>query len=285
MKGITITGHDPGYIRDAIALDRALKRLAELAKQPDPTDLKQVREMHELILDDRLSAGVFRSERVRIKGSKHTPPKTWRQVMKRMEVWEQLSMKNKELPAIIRTTVLHAWFVHIHPFIDGNGRTARAITNLELIRAGYPSIIIKRKEREHCLDVLGVSDEGGDLSGFFDLVIARTNDALRGLEQAAKQEQDYDPTVEKIRIAQERRLDIWNTSVSLLVRIIEHELSSVIEPMNGKYNIKTFDNSLDLDDYIVLCSRRSVSRTGSFIIDVEIPGMSSISRLAWFGYR
>lgn len=285
LKGITITGHDPGYVRDAVALDKALMRLTELAKVDEPTDIKQIREIHELILGDRPSAGIFRSERVRIKGSKHTPPKTWEQVMEGMENLEKWSKYNKDLPAIIRATVLHAWFVHIHPFIDGNGRTARAITNLELIRAGYPSIIIKKKERDRYIDALGVSDEGGDLNEFFELIIARANDALRGLEQAAKQGQAYNPALEKIRIAQERRLNIWNTSVSLLIRIIEHELNSIIEPINGKCHIKIFDNALELDDYIELCSGHSVSRTWSFIINLEIPGMPGISRLAWFGYR
>lgn len=288
LKGITITGHDPGYVRDAVALDKALQCLAELAKDSSPTDLKQLKEIHELILGDRHSAGIFRNERVRIKGSKHTPPKTWTEVMDHMEIWEKWSIENSNLPAVIRATVLHAWFVHIHPFIDGNGRTARALTNLELVRSGYPSIIIRKKERDRYIDALGVSDEGrgGDLTDFFELIISRTNDALRGLEIAAKQQHGYNSAFEKIRKAQDRRLSIWNTSVSLLIRVIEHELCDVlIEKFNGKCGIRVFDDALELDDYVELCSRHSVSRTWAFIVNIQIPGLSPISRLAWFGYR
>jgi Fic family protein len=186
LKGITITGHDLGYVRDAVALDKAHQRLTELAKDSSPTDLKQIREIHELILGSRPSAGLFRRERVKIKGLKHTPPKTWEEVMNSMENWEKWSQENSQLPAVIRATVLQAWFVHIHPFIDGNGRTARALTNLEFVRSGYPSIIIRKKERYRYIEALGVSDEGGDLTDFFELIISRANDALRGLEQAAK---------------------------------------------------------------------------------------------------
>jgi Fic family protein len=285
LKGVTVTGHDPAYIRDAIALDNALQRLVDLAKDKKPTDLVQIREIHEIILGEHPSAGIFRNERVAIRGSNHTPPKTWKEVMDGMEDWEKWSNENGELPAIIRATVLHAWFVHVHPFIDGNGRTARALSNLELIRSGYPSIIIRKKERDRYIDALGVSDEGGDLTEFFELIISRTNDALRGLEQAAKQEQGYSPAIEKIRQVQERRLNIWSTSVSLLARVIELELNALIEPVNGKCTIKTFDDTLDLDEYIELCSRHSVSRTWSFIVNIEIPGMPSTSSLAWFGYR
>lgn len=285
LKGITITGHDPGFVRDAIALDRALQRLADMGKDHSPTDIKQIKEIHGLILGDRPSAGVFRSERVRITGSKHTPPKTWEQVMSSMESLEQWSVENAELPAIVRAIVLHAWFVHIHPFIDGNGRTARAITNLELIRAGYPSIIIKKKERDRYIDALEKSDEGGDLSDVFGLIIEKANDSLRGLEQAAKQEQGYNPAIERIRLAQERRLSIWNTSVSLLAKIVEHNLNALVESIGGRCTIKTFNDSLELDDYIDLCASRTASKAWSFTISLEIPGMPSLARLAWFGYR
>ena len=39
--------------------------------------------------------------------------------------------------------MLHANFVGIHPFIDGNGRTARLLLNLELMKEGFPPVIIK----------------------------------------------------------------------------------------------------------------------------------------------
>lgn len=285
VKGITITGHDPHFVRDAIALDRALLRLAEMGKDRSPTDINQIKEIHSLILGGHPSAGLFRKDRVAIKGSKHIPPKTWGHVMTSMESFEQWSVENARLPAIVRATVLHAWFVHIHPFIDGNGRTARAITNLELIRAGYPSIIIKKKERDRYIDALGKSDEGGDLSDFFGLIIEKAKGALRGLEQAANQVQGYSPEIEKLRRAQEQRLSIWNTSVSLLAKIIEHNLNGLVEAVGGRCVIKTFTESLELDDYIGLCSRHTMSNAWSFTVSLTVPGMPPVDRLAWFGYR
>jgi Fic family protein len=43
--------------------------------------------------------------------------------------------------------LLHVDFVKIHPFVDGNGRTARLLTNLELMKFGYPPIVIKKESR------------------------------------------------------------------------------------------------------------------------------------------
>ena len=174
LKGVTITGHDPAFVRDAIALDKALSKIAEMARQAEPqTGITHLKEIHSLLLGDRPSAGVFRRERVIIRGSRHTPPKTWEQVMDQMEQWEAWSLANPLLPGPIRSVILHAWLTHIHPFIDGNGRTARAIGNLELIRAGYPPIIIKRVERDRYIDALGESDDGGDIRSFLELVLDR----------------------------------------------------------------------------------------------------------------
>src|SRR5690606_33418026 len=112
------------------------------------------------------------------------PPRTWSEVMSQMEQWEQWSRNSVMVPTLLRATLLHAWLEHIHPFIDGNGRTGRAITNLEFVRAGYPPIIIRRKDRDTYLDALARADNG-DLAALVDLFAARLDDALRDLERAA----------------------------------------------------------------------------------------------------
>ena len=156
---------DPAYARDAHALARAVDELALLARQRVPTDIQQLLRIHDLVLGGRSGAGAFRQNEVRIRGSAHVPPRTWKAVMAAMEHWESWSTRNSNAPPILRAAVLHAWLEHIHPFIDGNGRTGRAITNLELVRAGYPPIIIRRKDRDQYLDALARADNA-DLGPF-----------------------------------------------------------------------------------------------------------------------
>ncbi len=286
LKGTTITGHDPAYVRDAIALDAALTRIVELARNRNSaTNIDQLHEIHGLLLGDRPGAGVFRKERVTIRGAKHTPPKTWEQVMQQMEAWQTWSTTNTDLPAPIRSIVLHAWLTHIHPYIDGNGRTSRAIGNLELIRAGYPPIIIKKKERERYIEALSESDEGGDIRSFIDLVFDRLEGALLGLENSAKQKQGYNPLLARVRLQQEKQLKIWETSVQLLASIIEHRVMRFLEPVSGKCFIKQFDSPLDLDDYVEVCEGHSVARSWAFIVNVDIPGIQKFERLAYIGHR
>jgi len=54
----------------------------------------------------------------------------------------------------------HAAFERIHPFIDGNGRVGRLLTNLLLVRLGYPPAIIQKRQRDRYLDALNRADRG-----------------------------------------------------------------------------------------------------------------------------
>jgi Fic family protein len=286
LKGITITGHDPAFARDAMALDQALTRITELARDAQhPTDIRQLHEVHALLLGNRAGAGIFRRERVTIRGAKHTPPKTWEQIMTMMTEWQSWSAANITLPAPIRSAVLHAWLTHVHPFIDGNGRISRAIGNLELIRAGYPPIIIKKKERDRYIEALADSDEGGDIRSFLELIFDRIEGGLTGLELSAKRKQGFNPVVEKIRQMQEKQLYIWETSVKLLASIIGHRLTELLEPVRGNATIRLYDSPLDLDDYREVCGGRSVSRSWAFTVKIDAPGVPALEKLAYVGHR
>jgi Fic family protein len=284
LRGITITGHDPAYVRDAITLANALERVTELARANTPTNLKQVNEIHGLILGDRPAAGMFRREPVIIRGSTHRPPKTWTEIMTAMEAWERWSENNPSLPALFRGIVLHTWLTHIHPYGDGNGRTARAILNLELIRAGLPSVIIRRKDRVRYLDGLAESDMGGDLGPIADLVIDRTQDALRDLERAARSQQDYDEAAARLELRQKRQLSIWNDAVKLLFSLLENAAEQTFGKV-GSLETRWYDDELLLGDFVALCQGDPAGNSWLFRIGVSVPAVGTTKYLAWTGFR
>jgi Fic family protein len=286
LKGITITGHDPGYVRDAIALDNALSRVIKMARERHtPTNIAQLKEIHGLLLGDRPEAGAFRSDRVSIRGSNHTPPRTWREIMDQMEHWERWSTENGDAPAPFRSAVLHAWLTHIHPFIDGNGRVSRAIGNLELIRAGYPPVIFKKKERDRYIQSLSEADDAGDLRSFMDLVFDRTDAAITGLETSAKKVQGYNPALERLFKQQEQQLSIWTTGVKLLASVIEFQITRSLEVLSGRVTTRIFDGFIDLDDYIDLCAGKGISGGWAFIFNIDVPGLRKMEKLAYVQSR
>lgn len=285
LKGMTLTGHDPAYVRDAKALDKALMRLGVLAKTKTPTDIAQITEIHSLIKEGQSGAGVLRSSPVIISGSSHTPPENWKDVMFQMEQWEAWSKSHAETSGIIRATILHAWLTHIHPFLDGNGRTARALSNLELIRVGIPPIIIKKTERARYIEALAESDAGGDISQFFQLILDRVSGALTGLELSAKKHQGYDKVAQKIREAQSRQLSIWNIAVELYFRVLIDILTQSVESAGGTISYNYFQHTLDLDDFIQISNGVPIgAQSWNFDLTVSIPGLPPVKLLCWTGF-
>lgn len=284
LKGMTVTGHDPAYSRDAVNLAAALDRMVELAGISQPVGIDEVKELHSLILGDVPGAGVFRSEPVRISGSPHTPPANWQGVMSGMEDWERWSAENGPAPAMMRAIVLHAWLTHVHPFTDGNGRTARAVMNLELIRGGLPSLIIRKKDRLRYYEALAESDLGGDLGLVAELLLARAEDALRDLERAAAAQQGYDRLQSELRQAQARQVGIWNDAVRLLFSIVDDTVQASLGEL-GTVSTHWYEDELLLDDYVALAQGDSAGNSWLFRLEADVPGVGDRRYLAWTGFR
>ena len=286
LKGTTFTGHDPAYVKDAVALDKALTQVVKMAKDRKGwTTLTQLRKIHELVMGTQNDGGLFRKEPVSIRGSSHHPPKTLQEVDEGMKMWEQWSEKNRQLTVLARTVILHAWLTHIHPFRDGNGRTARAIMNLELVRGGYPPVIIRKKERQQYIAALEDSDSAGDIRSFFELVLGRAEDALQGLEISAKKQQGFDPIHEKIRMTQQRNLNVWDKSVSLLAETLANYLSKNLEKHGDVVEINPYESLLDVERYINLIDGKSVPFSWAFIVNITIPGVPKLERLVYIHKR
>jgi len=82
-------------------------------------------------------------------------------VPKLMEMWFNLfnklegSVKPQDWEAALDAYVsLHVSFVRIHPFFDGNGRLARLVANLPVLKAGLPPIVVPREQRQQYIKAL-----------------------------------------------------------------------------------------------------------------------------------
>ena len=88
-------------------------------------------------------------------------PPSWVEVPAAMVDWvdslRDLIAADNPIEAI---AVTHATFERTHPFLDGNGRTGRLLTNLLLVRLGYPPAIIYTRDRARYLRFLQLADNG-----------------------------------------------------------------------------------------------------------------------------
>jgi len=139
-KGLTVGGKPMNEHLEAINHYEAIQFIRDLIKSNVAFNLHNLLSIHGLILHgiDRSNAGRFRQVPVMISGSQHIPPQPW-QVDKLIEDYFLFYQQNEEAThPVILAAELHERLATIHPFIDGNGRTARLVMNLILLQAGYP---------------------------------------------------------------------------------------------------------------------------------------------------
>jgi len=161
-QGITIGGKSLREHFEVVNHQEAIKLVESLAVQAEPITPFHVRQLHALVLakiDDE-NAGQYRKAAVRIVGAAHAPPPAW-DIPAQMEDWAgRLLAQEGRMEPVALAAQAHHRLAAIHPFIDGNGRTARLIMNLVLMRAGYPPAIIARVNRRQYYRVLAQADNG-----------------------------------------------------------------------------------------------------------------------------
>lgn len=162
QHGLTIGGKSLREHFEVINHREAIAFVEALSRNNESLTAFQVRQLHQLVLAkiDNENAGRYRQTNVRIGGASYIPPQAWL-VPQEMEEWVRwLRTDAKKLNPIDRAALAHHRFAAIHPFIDGNGRTARLIMNLLLLRDGYPPTVILRANRKQYYSVLAQADRG-----------------------------------------------------------------------------------------------------------------------------
>ncbi|MCY6354186.1 Fic family protein [Clostridium sp. ZS2-4] len=139
-----------------------------------------IKDLHHIILKsiDNKNAGEYRKSNVLISGSEHRPPEHFlvEERMRELVRWYKEN-KDKEHP-IKLAAEFHFKFVYIHPFIDGNGRTARLLMNLILMRNGYPVTVIKNENREEYMKALEKASILNDIEDFINIVAEAVEKSL-----------------------------------------------------------------------------------------------------------
>lgn len=163
-EGITVKGKPLKDHLEAKDHHAALEYLYDLIDKDKKHTVSEmlIRKLHQIIIQetDKEWAGRYRNANVIIGGAKHTPPDALRVPQKMKDSIDWLKVQKNKINTIELSALLHHKLVHIHPFFDGNGRTARLTMNLLLMQAGYPLVIILKNDRKKYYDVLDKADSG-----------------------------------------------------------------------------------------------------------------------------
>ncbi len=181
QEGLTIAGKSLREHLEAINHKEAIEFLENLigsVKKESSGKIKKslitenlIRQIHFLILTkiNSKEAGKYRSVQVRIAGTDYIFPQAFEvsSLMKDFVKWSRANQQ--KINPVELATLFHFKFVSIHPFIDGNGRTARLLTNLILMEKGYPPAVILKADRKKYYKVLGQAHQE-DIAPFVNLI-------------------------------------------------------------------------------------------------------------------
>lgn len=112
---------------------------------------------------------------------------------------------NEVLHPLIKALVLHFYFVYIHPFNDGNGRTARALTYMYLLKSGYHffkffsiSSLLKEFRGNYYKAIKNVEDYDSDLTYFIEFYLDMMEKSIKKVSSDFKNQYLLKVVKEKI---------------------------------------------------------------------------------------
>jgi Fic family protein len=298
--GLTLTGKPLKDQAEARNLSHALDYLEQLASNNTiPLTESDIRQIHYLVLKDIKddNAGRYRSVPVEISGSAYKPPQpeSVPPQMSDFGKWvASISVPGPEFaqPAgLIRAAVAHTWLVYIHPFIDGNGRVARLLMNLLLIRHGYPIAIITKEDRLRHYDALEQS-QTSDVSSFIGLISECIHESLDEYERAVAEQREQEEWARSIaerftaaeKTKAQNTYELWKSAMELLKSYFRQTTTIIDETAQfmGHVYFKDF-GYLEFEKYVNLRAGESTKRTWFFRIDF-VAGNKSARYLFFFGF-
>ena len=161
-QGITIKGKKLREHFEAKNHEQAIHFVEKLAKPKYTLTEKDIFNIHSLVLQNIESefAGRYRNGQVRILGANFVPPNYLKVsgLIKGLIGFVNSNEENLNLVELIAR--FHHKFVWIHPFFDGNGRTARLLMNLLFMKYGFPPAIILKNNRKQYYRSLNQANSG-----------------------------------------------------------------------------------------------------------------------------
>lgn len=176
-KGITVEGKSITEHLEAVNHANAWDFIKTITKSISERTILGI---HAIILHgiDPTNAGRYRSVPVRIAGSTVVLPNPLKvpNLMTEFITW----LNNSKEDQVDVALLAHFKLVSIHPFSDGNGRTARLLMNLLLMQRGFPPAVIRKEERKRYIDAIEHGQLTGNTTEYMNLLyesIERSQDA------------------------------------------------------------------------------------------------------------
>jgi Fic family protein len=176
-----ILKHTPDHIRDTekevLNYNKALLYLKTLVSKPKPVTSAFICDTHSIVLGDLMekkNVGKYRKAPVVVNDPRkrkivYIPPNVNDVTSLMNELLDYLKKEYDMIDPLILAGIFHKQFVIIHPFMDGNGRTARLVTKYLLARMGLDTFQLFSFENYYNQNVTKYFSSVGVLGDFYDI--------------------------------------------------------------------------------------------------------------------
>ena len=212
LEGLTAKGKPLKDHLDIKGHDEAIDFLLQFVRNEEILTEKDIRAFHEVLLKEpyeidsvtpdgkivkrSVELGRYKTmpNHVRTSTGKihyYATPEETPARMQELMAWYNSEEEKGDLHPVLISTLFHHRFTEVHPFDDGNGRMARILSNLILMKHSYPPVVIRQEKRDEYLYALRQADEGeyGSLIEFMSTELINSMDLYK---RAAEGEDIYE---------------------------------------------------------------------------------------------
>jgi Uncharacterized conserved protein len=186
QTGLTSQGTPIKDVLETLDLNDAYNYMMNLISRKQALTQRVIRDLNRFVTaktaKDMAASGRYRAISVWPNGLQNQPYVDPFEIQPAMDDLIKWSKKAQiELHPVQYAADLHQKFVSIHPFEDGNGRTARLLMNMALTQAGYPIVNIQPdvQERSAYMYALETSRVSGNLTPFENIIANYSESVLK----------------------------------------------------------------------------------------------------------
>jgi len=216
LEGKKLKGIDRDDERELLNYKRAMDFISQYLGKDDPITEGIIRELHKVtvkgVRGEKADPGNYRKIQSYVVNSRtreiiYTPP-TPLEVPHLMREFADWLNKVEDLSPVLIAGIAQFQFVHIHPFIDGNGRTARLLSTLILYKTGYDfkrlftiSEYYDKNRPAYYRAIQSVRNDDMDMTGWLEYFVTGLRSQMAEIQQKGEQLIKQDAALQKIKKA------------------------------------------------------------------------------------
>jgi Fic family protein len=215
LEGKKVKGISGDDKKELLNYKKAMDFISKYLGKEDPITNGLIRELHKILVKgvrgEKADPGNYRKIQNYVVNSRtreviYTPPPPLEVPHLMREFVDWINKKTEDLSPILVAGIVQFHFVHIHPFIDGNGRSARLLSTLILYKTGYDfkrlftiSEFYDKDRPSYYEAIQSVRKNNMNMATWLEYFVGGLRSQMKGIQQKGKQLISQDVRLQKIK--------------------------------------------------------------------------------------